>query len=891
MKAPEPQPSAAKHSPWRLWDTLDLRIHVFLAVIASLVFSNGVRADMAFDDHNAIATNADAHMDKTSLASIFYNDFWGKPLHHFDSNGSYRPITVLTFRIQHWLMGYHHDTAFLHGFNYVLAYLNVCLVFYLARLYVYVAVPSAALHGPNAKAQPLTALLTSPLHAVPLMAALLYLVHPVHVDSVTSIVGRCELLYCFFGLIGFFCIHRYLNQADAATRKVSEPVPVSTKRRKGGCLKRETPTKPVVTELYVLLSICALTTSILCKDSAITFTAIYGVHACVMYVCGRCEKHHTLVVVVVSVVELLCYLGFRREFIGRVDLRLSPLLHQSEHPQYFIPEGLFHWLSMRWLIQVTNLKLLFFPTSLCNEYSFDCISHVYSLQDPRVPGFVAITATAVLLASSLLFSTFVCRSRLALAGFSGMLWMAIPYAPVSHLFFAVGTFIAERCLYVPSIGAVLLITFIVATPGLRAGTVKPYFYALLLLSLGWGIFSHYRNEDWQSNEHLSQAATRSCPNSGKAHYQLAIALASRMNSVTSEAAALARRSLELDPSSNRGYYLLALYELQTNNDIHKVYDYLRKCMDDLFGNQLCHKLYEQVQSRLYPNMTEVERYVDFAGLSRRASYKAVYLRLAGIMSLQQNQQPCVAEGLLERALAEWNSSKLYWMKDEMSREAGDVTYCNALYWYLQSSSQCEMPATTRIAEPARRAENADVQRDNNLPSSPLATKSTSPTPQMAVHRAAAAAQYFRQCGTDWRVFLTEPRYNYPTIPYRMKEYLSVGVGTNAFISDLINYTLPGTYERSAVLLSVVETSLSQLCHLTTLLDDKYVVKKLSQLYGDQLQMLRVRSPVLRHTLVSSLQAILKEVRNSSSVSEAQHETLKRLLTTPPCANELASLLR
>ncbi|CBZ26988.1 hypothetical protein, unknown function [Leishmania mexicana MHOM/GT/2001/U1103] len=891
MKAPAKRPLAAELAPWRLLCAADTRVHAILLLIAATVFSNGVCVGMAFDDDSAIISNPDAYVDKTSLGSIFYNDFWGNPIDSFKSNGSYRPITVLTFRIQHWLMGYHHSPAFLHSFNYTIAYLNVCLVFYLARLYVYVVVPGAVLAVENAKALSFTAVLTSPVYAVPFMAALLFLVHPVHVDAVTSIVGRCELLYCLFGLIGFFCIHRYLNQVDETKREASVTAARPAKQSKGVRRPQGQFQKRVSAEHYVILSICALAVGVLCKDSAITFTAIYGVHACVMYACGRCQKRHSFVVILLAVVELLGYLAFRHAFVGNVDLRRNPMLNQSEHPQYFVPKGLFHWLSIRWVIQVKNLELLFFPTSLCNEYSFNCIPHLHSLLDPRVPSFLAISGAAVLTQLSLLFGTFAQRSRAALAGLAGFLWMAISYAPVSHLFVAVGTFIAERCLYVPSIGAVLLITFIVAAPGLRDGVVARYFYALLLLCVGWGVFSHRRNDDWQSNEHLSRAATRTCPNSGKAHFQLAAAVAARENFVTPEVLALARRSLELDPSSPRGYYYLALYELHVNHDKHKAYEYLRKCQADPFAYEPCQDLYQRVRSVVYPEMTEVEQYVDLAAVVPRDSYKAVYLRLAGVVALQGDGKPCLAKTLLHRAMTRWNKSNLYWMSDEVSRGAGESTYCNALYWYGQSILQCEeqfMVSGIDSARAEEESEGDDTDDDAHSSSSQPSRKFSPPTPQEAVRRAAAVAEHFRHCGTDWPSFLSEPTYNYITIPHRMTDYVVVGALTASLIAHFMNYTKRDTPEQNTLLLTYLDTTLRRYCHFSALLHDDYVNTKLSQLFKNQMQKIVQESSAMRGTLVSEIQVTVRELRGASSLSAAQRETLRRLVATSPCASELLS---
>ncbi|KAK7196519.1 hypothetical protein NESM_000589600 [Novymonas esmeraldas] len=867
-------PVATRPAAWTLLYPVDIHIHAVLLLIAAALFSNGLRIGMAFDDHNAIVNNRDAHADKTTLRSIFFNDFWGTPLDRFQSNGSYRPLTVLTFRVQHWLLGYHHSPAFLHGANYVVACLNVALVFYLARLYVYIAVPRTVLAVDAAKAVSASAVLTSPLHAVPLMAALLYLVHPVHVDAVTSIVGRCELLYCLFGLVGFFCVHRYLNKVDKGGHgaPATAPAPTPVPARHSAAERRQPATARVrgTAVLSLPLSIVALILSLLCKDSAITFTALYGVHACVMYACGRCQRRHAAVVIVVAVAELFGYLTFRNKFVGNVDLRTNPLLRQSEHPQYFVPKGVFHWLSIRWLIQVKNLELLLFPTSLCNEYSFDCISHVHSMQDPRVPAFLAITVAAVATVLGLLLGTFTYRSRTALVGLLGFLWMAIPYAPVSHLFIAVGTFIAERCLYVPSIGAVLLLAFLVAAPGLRRGVVAPYFYALLLLCVGWGVMSHRRNADWQSNEHLSRAATRSCPNSGKAHFQLAAAIAAREDRMTPEVVALARRSLELDPTYKDGNYHLALDALQNGHDVPAAYDYLRKCLDDLFAYSPCQGLYERVRGMLFPRMSDSEQFADLADAVPRRSFKAVYLRQAGIFALQKENNPCLASSLMLRAMENWESTGLYWFSDEVGRTAAETTYCNALFWYEQSSLQCES---------AGNAGAAAVEGGSRPP----------PTPQAAARHAAAVEDRFSHCATDWHRLLAEPSYNFITIPLRISQYVSIGTSTAAFIHQQLGYTAADTPEQNSVLLSYIHNMISRYCHLDALQRDPYVRERVGELYPEQQQAVAHNAPELRRVLVADFHSALHKLRRATSLNVTQTDTLRSLLSMSPCARELASL--
>ncbi|KAK7202215.1 hypothetical protein NESM_000291800 [Novymonas esmeraldas] len=899
-KAPPP-PAAAPPPRWRLVFPADVQTCSFVLLIAAVVFSNGIRGQLTFDDHLAITKNADSWADKTTLSSIFFNDFWGKSLDRFESNGSYRPITVLTFRVQQWLMGYRHSPAFLHLFNYAVAYLNVVLVFYLARLYVYVVVPSTALPIDGAAQQSFTAVLTSPLHAVPLMAALLYLVHPVHVDAVTSIVGRCELLYCFFGLIGLFCTHRYLNEVDEAADTAAAEASATTPPAKGrppstaaaaavkqlqSDRKRQSRAqRRTFTTRYVVFAAYSLIVSILCKDSAITFTAIYSMHAAVMYACGRCKARRALLVTAAAVLELVGYLVFRATFVGNVDLERSPLLRQTENPQYFVPKGVFHWLSIRWVIQVKNLELLLFPTSLCCEYSFNCIPHMYDLHDPRVPVFAVVTAVVVLAVLGFLYGAVVARSRTALVGLLGFLWMAIPYAPVSHLFIAVGTFIAERCLYVPSIGAVLLLTFLVAAPGLRRGVVAPYFYALLLLCVGWGVMSHRRNVDWWDDERLFRAATRTCPNSGKAYSQLAALISSREKRITPEIVELAERSVTLDPKLRDGYYYLAVNEVNNRLNWKKAYHYLRLCTEDPFAVNTCHETYDKVRDVLFPNMTEVEKLTDYANLTRLDSQKAAYIRQAAVIALQMYARPCYAHTLLDQALTLWHSSKLYWLSDQVRRMSGDATYCNAVYWYGQSLMQCEAQRMAGVMEAGDAASDDSDEED----SAEVSRLRRPPTPQEAAERSLAVAERFRRCDTDWHQVLSEPKYNLPTIPHRMTQYLTIGDSSGGVVNRYINYTARDTPERNEVLLSILDITVRQFCHLQTLVSDEHVRREVSVFSMDALQALERGFPSFRQKRSSDMRTMWRELKMATTLTDAQRGRLAQISAMASCSSDLTFL--
>lgn len=70
--------------------------------------------------------NADVH-GTTPLSSIFMHDFWGADISNPSSHKSYRPFTVLTFRLDHWWYGF--DAKGYHVSNLVI-YALCCLVVY-----------------------------------------------------------------------------------------------------------------------------------------------------------------------------------------------------------------------------------------------------------------------------------------------------------------------------------------------------------------------------------------------------------------------------------------------------------------------------------------------------------------------------------------------------------------------------------------------------------------------------------------------------------------------------------------------------------------------------------------------------------------------------------------
>lgn len=102
--------------------------------------------------------------------------------------------------------------------------------------------------------------------------------------------------------------------------------------------------------------------------------------------------------------------------------------------------------------------------------------------------------------------------RIALA------FLIIPFIPSSNII-TVGFVLADRVLYIPSLGYCLLISIGMQSMLAKHPKIVETFY-LMLIAL-FVIRSNERSIDWQNNLNLFESAVRVCPNNAKIYYNLA----------------------------------------------------------------------------------------------------------------------------------------------------------------------------------------------------------------------------------------------------------------------------------------------------------------------------------------------------------------------------------
>ncbi len=81
-------------------------VNVLIMLLAVLLYSNTFDTKFVWDDRAAVISNEDVlqsnNLNITNIIEIFRHDFWGQDIALYDSHKSYRPLTTITYRINHY---------------------------------------------------------------------------------------------------------------------------------------------------------------------------------------------------------------------------------------------------------------------------------------------------------------------------------------------------------------------------------------------------------------------------------------------------------------------------------------------------------------------------------------------------------------------------------------------------------------------------------------------------------------------------------------------------------------------------------------------------------------------------------------------------------------------
>uniref|UniRef100_A0AAY5KVP2 dolichyl-phosphate-mannose--protein mannosyltransferase n=1 Tax=Esox lucius TaxID=8010 RepID=A0AAY5KVP2_ESOLU len=586
--------------------------YAVLLALCALCYGNSVHGEFVHDDVWAISNNPDVRPG-SSLRNIFTNDFWGKRMADNTSHKSYRPLCILTFKLNILLGGM--TPLYFHVVNVCLHCAVTCLLMHTCVCCVF--------------DDPRLAFLT----------ALLFAVHPIHTEAVSGIVGRADVLACLLFLLAFLSYIRSVGVCGSAD---SLPYTVSgwalgASMLLGTCamLVKETGiTVFGVCVLYDALVLCRKLLS--CSPRPGPSTVSSATH----HMSTRQPYHHLKSVAVI--------MSFRLWLMGGS----MPLFSEQDNPASFSPHLLTRILTYCYLLSF-NAWLLLAPVLLCYDWQVGSIPLVESPWDIRNVATVLLGVVMVALCLHCVTSLQRLGSKEVLVG---VLLLVFPFIPASNLFFRVGFVVAERVLYMPSMGYCILVAHglgrLCSVAGRWGNTALTVSMLLVLLLFSWKTVQ--QNEIWLSREALFRSGIQTLPHNAKVHYNYANFLkdrgrhqeaihhyktalrlyplhASAMNNLgtlthhAEEAERYYRKALATNPHHNRALFNLGnllKYDACTHmhTTIHKIACLLEAeswykkglgvkqaiwayCHEVMGGDILCHGLFDSCLPSIYFSLT------------------------------------------------------------------------------------------------------------------------------------------------------------------------------------------------------------------------------------------------------------------------------------------------
>ncbi|XP_030581130.1 protein O-mannosyl-transferase TMTC1 [Archocentrus centrarchus] len=453
--------------------------YIVLAALCVLCYSNSLRGELVHDDVWAIINNPDVRPG-SSLRNILSNDFWGKRMADNTSHKSYRPLCILTFKLNILLGGM--TPLYFHIVNMCLHCAVTCLLMYTCQRCVFEN------------------------NRLAFITALLFAVHPIHTEAVSGIVGRADVLACLLFLLTFLSYIRSVS----------------------GCVSEDS--LPFTASPYSLFfSLLLGTSAMLVKETGIT---VFGV--CLIYdalvLCRKPLVYH------LSGSRLRELLYICSPFIKRASLTSGyvviimsvrlwlmggsmPLFSEQDNPASFSPHFLTRFLTYSYLLPF-NAWLLLAPIMLCYDWQVGSIPLVESLGDVRN---VATLLLAVVMITLCLHCTSALQKQDSREVLVGLLFLVFPFIPASNLFFRVGFVVAERVLYMPSMGYCILgahgLGRLCSLVGRWGTTVLSVSMLLLVLLFSWKTV--HQNNVWLSREALFLSGIQTLPHNAKVHYNYA----------------------------------------------------------------------------------------------------------------------------------------------------------------------------------------------------------------------------------------------------------------------------------------------------------------------------------------------------------------------------------
>ncbi|HZP34650.1 MAG TPA: tetratricopeptide repeat protein [Candidatus Acidoferrales bacterium] len=403
-----------------------LCIGLLLAVVA-LIYVNTFANEFTLDDNFYISLNP--QVTNVSVRALFTPN---------KINNVYRPLTFATFALN-WRLG----GAQPFGFHFVNLALHAGVTVLLFMLF------ELLLQGTTAPTE------------VALVAALLFAVHPLHTEAVTSIAGRPELLAAGF-LLAAWILHLKDQQIPA---------------------------------------LVCFSMALLSKESAVVFLPLVLVGD---YARGK-WKTNGRYALLAGVTAL--YLGLLWKVQG--ERFGQPTISWLDNPLASLATRwrILNALRVAWKYAALHV----YPARLSCDYSFNAIPLYMDWRHTLLPLIASLVVIAVWI--------WAVRKRNTGCILAGGIYL-VAFAATTNILMPTGTIMGERLAYLPSAGFCLLAAL--AWHWLRGRQRIAALAALTTVVAALGMRTMVRNRDWRDDLSLFSSAVKAVPGSAKMHSNLGV---------------------------------------------------------------------------------------------------------------------------------------------------------------------------------------------------------------------------------------------------------------------------------------------------------------------------------------------------------------------------------
>lgn len=420
-----------------------------LFLLALLLYSNTFKHRFVLDDHGIIKNNK---YTKAPISLENTKTIFSTPLRKGDvsdlENSLYRPFVKQIFNIE-WNV-FKGDPHSFHVVNTIFYAITCVFIFFV--LYD----------------------MMKKKWVIPFLISLLFLVHPLHVESVANVKSADEILSLLGIVMALRCIQLYVTKQKA---------------------------------LYLGFAILSFLMGSFSKESTIVALAIFPLFI-YFYTEADLKKNG-----MISAVMALCsgFFLLCRHFSLRGYPEPSPL---SAMDNYLVecPNGASRIASAINTLGL-YLKTFFIPHPLSCDYSYSSLSPVTFASPYFLLAFAVLTALFVFALMKLKV-----KENIAF----GILWFFISISIVSNVFFLIGTSFGERLMFTPSLGLTMALVFALAhflkTNSGNEGFLTEFkkapllFGIVLLVSAVFAVKTYSRNADWKTDFKLFSRDINYYPN-------------------------------------------------------------------------------------------------------------------------------------------------------------------------------------------------------------------------------------------------------------------------------------------------------------------------------------------------------------------------------------------